>query len=94
MKPSIRTIAALAFTGAFACMSWLSLTTARAADAHTSYFMVASNPTDGRDADFVTWYSGQHIHDLLNIPGVKAAQLFKLSNPQYREGRSIRCGIS
>jgi hypothetical protein len=87
MKPSIRTIAALAFVGAFACMSWFGLTTARAADAHTSYFMVASNPTDGREADFVTWYSGQHIHDLLNIPGVKAAQFFKLSNPQYREGQ-------
>lgn len=42
MKPSIWTIAALAFAG----MSWLGLTTARAADAHTSYFMVASNPTD------------------------------------------------
>jgi hypothetical protein len=49
--------------------------------------LVASNPTDGREADFVTWYSGQHIHDLLNIPGVKAAQFFKLSNPQYREGQ-------
>lgn len=81
MKHLIRTVAILAFA------SLSGPSTAQAADAHTSYFMVASNPVEGREADFVTWYSGQHIHDLLNIPGVKAAQFFKLSNPQYRAGQ-------
>lgn len=65
----------------------LALPAAQAADAGTAYFMVASDPVEGREEDFVRWYSGQHIHDLLNIPGVKAAQFFKLSDPQYRPGQ-------
>jgi len=65
----------------------LTASPAWAAEPQTHYFMVEGKPVTGREAEFVQWYSGQHIHDLLNIPGVVAAQFFKLSDPQYREGQ-------
>lgn len=68
---------------AFASIS-VSSVSAVAADNQTAYFTVLSSPVDGRDGELVKWYEGQHIHDLLSIPGVKAAQFFQLSDPQYR----------
>ncbi|MFL9926362.1 hypothetical protein PQR62_18950 [Herbaspirillum lusitanum] len=50
-------------------------------------FMVYSNPVEGKEDDFVRWYAGQHIHDLLQINGVVGAQFFKLSQPQYKGGQ-------
>jgi hypothetical protein len=44
--------------------------------------MVFSNPVDGKEDTYVKWYEGQHIHDLLRIPGFVAAQFFKLSDTQ------------
>jgi hypothetical protein len=57
---------------------------ASAADSGTAYFTVLSNPVDGREEELVKWYKSQHIHDLLQIPGVKAAQFYQLADPQYR----------
>lgn len=48
------------------------------------YFMYFSNPIEGEEDSFVNWYKGQHMHDLLNIEGLTAAQLFKLSDNQYK----------
>jgi hypothetical protein len=47
------------------------------------YFMVFSNAANGKEDTYLKWYEGQHIHDLLRIPGFIAAQFFKLSDTQY-----------
>ncbi len=52
-----------------------------------TYFMVLANPVEGREEEFVTWYMSQHIHDLLKIDGVSAAQFFKLADQQYKPGQ-------
>ena len=46
-------------------------------------FMVFSNADSGKEESYLKWYEGQHIHDLLRIPGFVAAQFFKLSDTQY-----------
>jgi hypothetical protein len=47
------------------------------------FFMVYSNAVNGKEDTYLKWYQGQHIHDLLGIPGFVAAQFFKLSDTQY-----------
>jgi hypothetical protein len=47
------------------------------------YFMVYSNAVNGQEDAYLKWYEGQHIHDLLRIPGFVAAQFFKLSDTQF-----------
>lgn len=44
--------------------------------------VVLSNPVDGREDEFNEWYDNQHIPDLLRVPGVVAAQRFRLSGEQ------------
>jgi hypothetical protein len=46
-------------------------------------FMVFSNAESGKEESYLKWYEGQHIHDLLRIPGFVAAQFFRLSDTQY-----------
>lgn len=78
------------FTSALAALLTLGATVpciSLAADKQKHYFMVLSNPLPGQEARFNEWYAGQHTHDLLQIEGVVAAQFFKLSEPQYREGQ-------
>jgi hypothetical protein len=59
-----------------------TLTTSFASEKQKYYFMVFSNPASGQDDTYVKWYEGQHIHDLLRIPGFVAAQFFKLADTQ------------
>lgn len=40
-------------------------------------FLVESRPVPGREADYHTWYDGQHTQDLLRLPGAWKAQRFK-----------------
>ena len=40
--------------------------------------LVFSEPFEGRDDEFNEWYTGQHLHDLVALPGFAAAQRFKL----------------
>jgi hypothetical protein len=49
----------------------------------TYRFMVFSNPVSGREQQYLDWYRGQHIHDLLRIKGVVAAQMFRVADVQY-----------
>lgn len=44
---------------------------------HCFYF-VFTRPKAGQDEEFNKWYSGRHIHDLVAIPGIAAAQRFRL----------------
>ncbi len=45
-------------------------------------FVVLTNPTPGKDAEFNRWYNEQHIPDVLNAAGFVCAQRFKLSDVQ------------
>ena len=45
-------------------------------------FMVLTNPVEGGDEVYNDWYTNRHIADVLTIPGVVAAQRFKLSDKQ------------
>lgn len=41
------------------------------------YKLVAfSNAAEGREAEYNTWYDGQHMPDVLNIPGFISAERF------------------
>lgn len=44
-----------------------------------SLFFVFSNPAGGRDDEFNTWYDDTHLHEVLAVPGVVAAQRYQLS---------------
>lgn len=54
-----------------------------AAEKQKYSFVVFSNPVNGKEETYLKWYEGQHIHDLLRIPGFVAAQFFKLSDTQF-----------
>jgi hypothetical protein len=40
--------------------------------------VVQSNPVAGREDEYNNWYTNQHLHDLLRVPGFKSAQRFML----------------
>lgn len=45
------------------------------------YKMIAlSAGTPGREDDFQAWYRGQHVNDVLRIPGVVSAQRYSISH--------------
>lgn len=49
----------------------------------THYQMhVYSNPTPGLDDAYLDWYAGQHIHDLLRIPGFTGCRFYGLAETQ------------
>ena len=41
--------------------------------------IVVTNPVPGREQEFNRWYDGQHLDDVLKLPGFVAAQRFKLT---------------
>src|SRR5690242_6674580 len=45
-------------------------------------FVVLTNPIDGQEDAYNDWYSNTHLADVLKIPGIIAAQRFKLSDVQ------------
>lgn len=52
-----------------------------------TYNLIAlTNPLEGRDQEFNDWYTNEHLADVLKLPGVTAAQRFRLSGKQHREG--------
>lgn len=52
----------------------------------TNYFVVLTNPVEGREDEYNEWYTNRHLFDLLQIPGIIAAQRFKLSQVQRGPG--------
>jgi hypothetical protein len=69
-------------TIAFLCLVG-AMTSSFAGEKQKYRFMVFSNAADGKEDTYLKWYEGQHIHDLLRIPGFVAAQFFQLSDIQY-----------
>jgi hypothetical protein len=47
--------------------------------AESSLLLVFSNPTEGREAAFEEWYENTHIADVLQVPGVAAAQRYGMA---------------
>ena len=45
-------------------------------------FVVLTNATTGKDDEFNEWYNGQHIPDVLSVPGFVCAQRFRLADTQ------------
>lgn len=46
---------------------------------------VFSNPTEGMEQEYLDWYVGQHVHDLLRIPGYVGCRFHKLADSQLSE---------
>jgi len=47
--------------------------------------LVFSNPSEGFEEEYLEWYSGQHIHDLLRIPGYIGCKFYKLADIQLSD---------
>ncbi len=45
-------------------------------------FVVMTNPTAGKEAEFNEWYNTNHIPDVLNVPGFVCAQRFRIADAQ------------
>src|SRR5439155_10429651 len=45
-------------------------------------FVVLTNPTPGKDAEYNRWYNEQHIPDVLQARGFVCAQRFRLADTQ------------
>ncbi|MGA2411140.1 MAG: hypothetical protein ABSG46_12225 [Candidatus Binataceae bacterium] len=45
-------------------------------------FVVLTNPTPGKEAEYNDWYNKIHIPDVLNVKGMVGAQRFKLADTQ------------
>ena len=45
-------------------------------------FVVFTNPVEGQEDVYNAWYSDVHLQDVLKVPGIIAAQRFKLSDVQ------------
>jgi hypothetical protein len=53
-------------------------------------FVVLTNPTSGKEAEYNKWYNEQHIPDVLNVPGFVAAQRFRLADAQMSDNNPHR----
>ncbi len=49
-------------------------------------FLVLTNPVAGKDKEFNDWYTNQHIPDVVSVPGIVAAQRYKLADVQAGAG--------
>lgn len=45
-----------------------------------------TNAVPGREDEFNDWYTNVHLADVLKLPGVEAAQRFRMSDVQHRSG--------
>jgi hypothetical protein len=46
-------------------------------------FIVMTNPTAGKEAEFNEWYDTNHIPDVLNVPGFVSGHRFRLADTQF-----------
>ena len=52
-----------------------------------SYSLFAfTNAVPGREEEFNDWYTNTHLADVLRLPGVCAAQRFRLGDLQHKSG--------
>lgn len=43
------------------------------------YFVVLSNPKEGRAKEFADWYDGRHLMDVASVPGISGATRYELT---------------
>jgi hypothetical protein len=51
---------------------------------------VFSNPVEGRQEEYETWYSQRHIFDLLKVPGITGARLFSVVPEEEPMGPGVK----
>jgi hypothetical protein len=49
-------------------------------------FLVLTNPVEDKDKEYNDWYTNQHIPDVVSVPGIVAAQRFRLADFQMGTG--------
>jgi hypothetical protein len=47
--------------------------------------VMMNSPEEGKDEEFNRWYTGQHVPDVMRVPGFETAQRFKLSGVQHKQ---------
>jgi hypothetical protein len=52
-------------------------------------FVVQSQPVDGREDEYNAWYDGQHVPDVLRVPGCFAARRMVSDGPDGRRYLAI-----
>lgn len=52
-------------------------------------FLVLTNPVPGQDEAFNKWYDAQHVPEVLDVPGVVAAQRYDLSEVTVPEDEDL-----
>ena len=52
-------------------------------------FVVITTPLPGKDDEFNTWYTEQHLPDVLRFPGFVSEQRFKLPEDSTLPGRYL-----
>jgi hypothetical protein len=52
-------------------------------------FLVFTNAQEGKDEAFNTWYENEHVPDVLDVPGVVAAQRYDLAEMTIPEGDDL-----
>jgi hypothetical protein len=52
-------------------------------------FLVLTNPLQGQDESFNTWYDTRHVPEVLDVPGVVAAQRYDLSEVTVPDGDDL-----
>ena len=55
--------------------------------------VVMSNPVEGGDAEYNDWYSRQHLHDVLRVPGFASAERFKMVGAPLSEAGWQYCAL-
>ena len=45
----------------------------------THHLFVFSNPTEGREDDYNEWYDNTHLAEVLQVPGIVAAQRYQVA---------------
>ena len=62
--------------------AWICRTTGSTFAVAGVGFVGFTNPIEGQEDAFNAWYSDVHLKDVLKVPGIVAAQRFKLSDVQ------------
>lgn len=52
-------------------------------------FLVLTNPIEGQDEAFNQWYDTEHVPEVLDVPGVVAAQRYDLAEITVPEGEDL-----
>src|SRR5260370_40373118 len=52
-------------------------------------FVVLTNPIEGEDEAFNKWYDAQHVPELLDVPGVVAAQRYDIAEVNFLDDQDL-----